>query len=69
MQISSYCILDFAIIRVVTAVLQANHNEVSLQLPNLLCCHSLHDQSDILLYKIDNGIVIRRIAITNATRL
>lgn len=27
----SYCILDFAIIRVVTAVLQANHNEVSLQ--------------------------------------
>ena len=31
MQISSYCILDFAIIRVVTVVLQANHNEVSLQ--------------------------------------
>ena len=31
MQISSYCILDFVIIRVVTAVLQDNHNEVSLQ--------------------------------------
>lgn len=31
MQTCSYCILDFVIIRVVTAVLQANHNEVSLQ--------------------------------------
>ena len=31
MQISSYCILDFAIIRVVTAVLQANRNKVNLQ--------------------------------------
>lgn len=31
MQTCSYCILDFAIIRVVTVVLQANHNEVSLQ--------------------------------------
>lgn len=31
MQISSYCILDFVIIRVVTAVLQANHKEVCLQ--------------------------------------
>lgn len=31
MQTCSYCILDFAIIRVVTAVLQANRNKVSLQ--------------------------------------
>lgn len=31
MQISLYCILVFAIIRVVLAVLQANRNKVSLQ--------------------------------------
>jgi hypothetical protein len=41
MQTCSYCILDFVIIRVVTAVLQANHNEVSLQYEFIMQSFSL----------------------------
>ena len=41
MQTCSYCILDFVIIRVVTAVLKANHNEVGLQYEFIMQSFSL----------------------------